>query len=309
MKSKFIPFNDFWINCVSTITYSVLLSSKQVDKSIVYNNNYVYDIVTDNMESSNTFNSIVVQMKHEEMNARIFTNGSIIEWTDEYSLINTLISNLDLGKVVTPGVDLYYCIDENMYRNKFHKERLALLNGYDKEKEIFYVFEMGKSGYSEHIVPYHELTLAASKYTRDSFISDIGDNLDEFMYQYSDILQNANEIIASMNLAINQLDLIWNIDALNEFELNYFGNIVQTYIFSMQNRQKANRLLFQNVFANDVKSEEKFVLLEKEYENMKNLIIRDVFYNKKIKEKIFQHKERLKRLLLEEKYIWESKLS
>ncbi|NMA90115.1 MAG: hypothetical protein GX972_02155 [Amphibacillus sp.] len=303
-----IPFNDFWLDCYSTMLYTILLSVSDVDKAYIYNNNYEYQLKKENMHTSNeSFYSLQSFTQHTILAERLLRNEYEILFSDKKEPLNVIKNMLDDSKIVMLAIDLFYWIKENLHYQKNHIVHLSLLKSYDERGKQLKVFETGNLGYQEFIVPYERAIIAIDSAKSSSYIYNIDNELSELMYTKKDIVNNAKLIIKSIDIIRKNQELVWRLDAISENSMGFVSDIIKTHLFNMQNREKVNRHLFMIVLKDyntdffDYSIE--FANLEQQFENLKNRLIK-YEYQSGVKEGIKVIKEKVIDLLFRERDIW-----
>ncbi|MCL1882324.1 MAG: hypothetical protein FWF81_01035, partial [Defluviitaleaceae bacterium] len=307
LKLEIEPFNDFWLDCNSTIIFTLLLSNKDIDKAIIYNNNYEYKRATELTPQGNNFYSLVTHTNVDEITKNVLINTESIRVSDEENIIDLLISFLNQQKIVLLGIDMFYGITQNIHWHKNHIMHSIIVFGYDNEKEMFHIMDSGKNGFASFDMPYEDVIIATRAFPDESYISDMGSELGDLMYTRKDIVTNAKTIIRSIE-KINMENSIWEIKTLCNDDENYFYDIVGTHLFEIKNRQKANKLLFQIAFCfnpmyNKMNLETEFEKLEADHGLLKNKFIK-LSKTNKLLEKIFELECELHELLNREYELW-----
>lgn len=305
---KISAFNDFWLDCYTTMLYSVLLSTNNIDKAYLYYNNYTYKIT----EIKSCF------MEKEEYGISSYSEFSLLEkelLIDEEQInlyqsekpIDDVKERIDVDKIVLAGVDLYYWVKETFHYKKNHVLHYALVSSYDERKKCLNVLETGESGYSEYKVSYGQAVEAMRAFDGPSRAYNINKNLRGLGYNKVDISTQAVRIIESINQILEQQDRILSVEEMKLDDIFYLNDIMQTHLLNMSNRAKVNKHLFMYSFQEHVFGDydfcEKFEELETQYELLKNFCIR-AGYKKEVRMCLQVIKEKVLKHLKEEREIW-----
>lgn len=301
-------FNDFWLDCYTTMLYSVLLSTSTVDKAYIYNNKYMYELTEEEVpETNEKFFSVSVNMDTSVLREKMFKHEHKVALYDQEDPIEVIKKILNDQCVILLRVDLFYWIDENYHYEKNHVVHLSLVRGYDETKKELIVLETGSSGYKEYSISYERAKTAISSAKFASLVYEVNYELTDLMYTKRDVVLWAEEIIDSIDYVYSKRSFILETNNMSDVGARYVNDILQTHLFSIQNREKVNRHLFMIVFENNIIEEcdfcEKFERLEKQFETLKNVCVKNRI-KKNAKETLSQMKEQLCSLLLEEKKIW-----
>lgn len=305
---KIEAFNDFWLDCYTTMLYSVLLSANVIDKVYIYNNNYKYELKEEEVFGQNEkFNSVCVNTDTDTLKEKMFKNEQEVCLYSQENPIDSIKTILSKEYVLLLSVDLFYWVDENYHYRKNHIVHFSLVKDYDDSKEELIVLETGNGGYQEYAVPYDKAVAAIRSAKKASVLYEINSDLSGLMYTKQDIVLFAKDIISSIDSVYkNKADFL-NVNNMSSAGLSYVNDILQTHLFIIQNREKVNRHLFMIAFENDVIEEysfcDKFEELEQQFEKLKNVCVKNQL--KKLDREVFARiKQQSCDLLLEEKKIW-----
>lgn len=303
MKRKIEPYRDLWLDCYSTIIFTLLVSIDEKGRLLSYNNNYNYSIRTHHLSDKVSFEGLIFETYISKIKKKVLKN----EEKFKVNKLQDILERLKNNKIIFLGVDLYFYIDDNAHWNKNHIMHYSLVYDYDHENKEILVMEAGAHGYNKYRLSYTDLEKAALGFYGESFSYDLAERLDDIMYDKRMIKENAEKIVLGIESCLKVEDKIWNIQNFDKEYTKFFSDIVSTHIYSFQNRQRANKLLFQNVIcycncANKLFKE--FAILEKKYENLKNVFERASFRGN-IKEDIFKIRKEVFQNLLWEKELWE----
>lgn len=122
-----------------------------------------------------------------------------------------------------------------------------------------------------------------------------------------DLIENAKSIILSLDNVLNEFGMIWNVSDYQKKDISYFVDFVQTHLYSIENRQRANGLLIDTLLKENNICElqelkEDFLGLEKDYFDLKMKLMLRLQSSGNI---IVEFKKILYSLLLKEKQLWE----
>ena len=149
------PFSDFWINCIFNVQMSILNTLEPSYKYAAYLNDYRYSIfetLADNDVVTWFLGINYVEEVVPKYIDKCFTNENLSLQNDPCCL-EKIKNYVRQKKYVAVGVDLFYLIPQSFFWGKYHWRHYSLLNGFDDEKKVFYVFDEDLSGYTCCEVP------------------------------------------------------------------------------------------------------------------------------------------------------------
>lgn len=305
-----LPFKEFWQDCFNCIVYSITEYSQSVPRLYYYNNMYKYNFT----EETGTKNGVKYK--------------SLVPWTDNFRLYDELTINqekvnlakiqkpiqfikekIDEEKIVLLAVDLFYWVDGGLHYMKTHLMHESLVIGYDDDKTELIVLEItSRKGYSEQRIDYQQAVKAIRGATISSYVSEIDRSMQIKMYTKDDLAFYAKQIIDSIDEKILNKDDIWRIEGFSDEDLSEMLLVVQTHVYSMQNRSYINAYMFENVFENNciqgLSFCEKFYELEKGFERLKGVLVRLHYKTNKYQE-ILKVKESILNMLVLERGLWQ----
>lgn len=302
-------FNDFWLDCYTTMLYSVLLSANIVDKAYIYNNEYKYQLIDEKVpETNEKFISVTTNMNTNTLQEKMFKNEQRLDLYNQENPIEIIKNKLDDQCVILLRVDLFYWLDENYHYEKNHVFHLSLVRDYDDSKKELIVLETGNDGYKEYSIPYERAISAITSAKAVSLVYNVNYESTDLMYTKQDVVLWAKEIIDSIDQVYNKQNAILSIDNMSNDGVRYVSDILQTHLFSIQNREKVNRHLFMILFENSSIEEcdfcEEFERLENAFETLKNVCVKNRIKNN-VREVLNRLKGQICSLLIEEKNIWQ----
>lgn len=301
--NKIEPFREFWIDCYSTGIFSVIQTNFDVEKSFFYNNNYTYEF-TKNVRTG--MGRVYINMQLEDIINKFLVNKEIHDFTVDEDIVENLKFYIDSEKIIFLGIDMYYGVPDTSQWHKHHVNHTVLVEGYDDEKECVYILESGEKEYKSYEVSYTDITIAAKEficYVRDTEIFEINQNEEVFMYDCSDIKNNAIEIVKSIDDILSHMNEIWHI---NPDKLLSMKDEIEAHLKAIRNRQGVNVKLFASLYGEMSAQDyiERFLELEKEYN-----LLRDTIIHLCVNNEYYENEEKVKntfaKLLSEEKKIWQ----
>lgn len=306
MKINITPFREFWLDCYSTAIYSILLSKTDIDKIYVYNNNYIYQESRIDFFDGSVVWSITSKMDMTEIIQKILENIRFVNFKEEKNPIFLLKSLLCQEQIVFLGVDIYYWISDNFNWHRNHFNHYSLLNGFDEKKGIFYVLETGNMGYKQYEISEEELLHALKSFTgNSSMIAKLNYDVGATSYDKKEFTMNARNIINSIKEVIDKKDMfLKEADVLDEKYWTVLDHI-QTHLYGMESRQKANRLLISTLYMHEQKNiyASRFNRLEKKYNNLKRLVLANNIGHKHVF--LSDLRDEIIQCLCQEKRIWQ----
>ena len=305
MKLNIIPFREFWLDCYSTAIYSILLSKTNIDKIFIYQNNYIYKESRIDFPDKSVVWSIMPQSDMKVMTERILENIKYVDFKEKDNPIFILKSLLRREQIIFLGVDIYYWISDNFNWHRNHFNHYSLLNGFNDEKKSFYVLETGNVGYKEYEISEEELLLALKSFSGEtSMIAKLNYNAGQCDYDKKEFIINAKNIISSIDEIINKKNMLLVSDNVTKEKHHIILDHVQTHLYGMESRQRANCLLISNLCKINQKHIyiDRFNQLQRNYATLKNLVL-----SHNIKESYIELSDirnEIIQCLLREKEIW-----
>lgn len=262
----------------------------------------------------------------EHINENGIKYKSIVPWTDNFRLLDQLtckiekvmmsecddpisliVERLEQEKIVLLAIDLFYWINEGLHFMKNHITHISLVIGYDDDTEELIVLETGERGYKEHRVPYELAKKAVKSVNITTKFCEINPDTKFSMFTKEDVVSSAKDVIKSIDEKKTNSTEIWKVDGLSDTGLNEVVSIIQTHMYSMQNRAFINGYMFEHAFSNDefqgVCIHERFYELEKEYEKLKGASIR-LSHRKNKYQGLMNIKNKMLELMDVERDIW-----
>lgn len=302
------PFREFWQDCFNCIVYSLTEYSQDVPKLYYYNNMYMYNFTEEtSSESGAKYRSLTPWTDNFRLIDELTTNQEKKKLAGSENPIQYVKEKIDEEKVVLLAVDLFHWINEGLHYLTNHIVHMSLVIGYDDEAGELIVLETGDDMYAEHRVPYERAEKAIRAADISTRVSEINPEVNVKMYTKEDVAFYAKQIIESIDEKLESADDIWNVEGFSDEGLNEVLAIIQTHIFSMQNRAYIDAYMFENAFESDtaegISLGEKFHEIEKNYERLKGVCIKAVYRKNKYQE-IMNVKNKMLSMLETEKDLW-----
>lgn len=303
MKHDVLPFQEFWTDCFSTILYTIVLSSKEVEKKTVYNNDYTYQIVEEKLNDKrfHVIRPVADLSMLKDCMLDIMKKVEVkISKKDD---IEQIIYYLDNNKLMVICVDMFDWIPDSLYYKKNHMIHFALVVGYDREDETLIIYDCGGTeGYHEYRMPFAKVAQAMQRYKEECVVVDFQNiNPEKCRVNKENLISNAKRIMESIQKVFQHLDSIYEIDTFN-MELSVsFGRIICTHIFSMSERALGNaKLLGENsVYYNEFES------IHKQFHSLKIRVIKS-YESRAIHSEIGEIKGCIQALLQKEYNLWKN---
>lgn len=236
------PFKDFWINCTFNMKYSILISIEPSFKYSPYLNNYIYKVLEKETPTKTKLNYLKLWPLSISENDAFFSDEAI-NFKHENNYLNIIKMLVNRGNIVFIGVDLFYWIPNSLCWNKYHWNHYSLINGYNDEKKVFYVLDENYKGFDENEIPEEQFCLAInnSPLNPHGFICKVSNNIEPFKLSLDDVVANSKKLIDNLNkLKNNSLFELSDRD----FKEGHYMDLFASYLSQIENRHKANRLLF-----------------------------------------------------------------
>ena len=310
-KINILPFREFWQDCFNCIVYSMTKYAFDVPKLYYYNNMYTYKITEEAVVENGkriSYMSATPWTDNFRLIDEITTNRELQWWEDEKDIIGYIKKNLDNDRIVLAGIDLYYWIQEGLHYHHNHIDHYSLIIGYDDEKEEMIVLETGDDMFAEFRVGYDDVKEAVSHCDMPTRTSDINWDAKVTMFSKEDLVYYAGDIINSIQELEERKHDFWNVNEISNDGLYEVLSILQTHIFSMQNRASIDSYMFKNAFKSDVidgiSLSETLTGIAREFEKLKGSCIKHL-YRENRKPGIQALKDRTFELLEKNKNIWQ----
>jgi len=247
LLNEIVPYTEIWFDCKKNLEISILQSIDNNNKNVVYNNSYEYydrAVVTGSKKDFNviTINTVL------GIEGNLFHNPVSIIFNDNQELLNKIKGLLNENKFVFPSVDLYYWNKENLCYQRNHWYHRTLIQGYDKEKDCFWVFDASMGN------EYGIFAVSSEDFVNAVNMSDVCDG--------KVITYDLNENTAIRNitgsiLRSNAIELINNIEKMEkkiywempdeDFRFKSYLDYNYSCLTQVVQRQKANLNLFNKI--------------------------------------------------------------
>ena len=310
-KFEIKPFREFWQDCFNCIVYSMTDYAFDVPKLYYYNNMYFYRITDETAHDDGKaiqYKSFTPWTDNFRLIDEITKNREIQNWEDEHDIIGYVKKNLDNDRLVLAGVDLYYWIKDGLHYHHNHIDHMSLIIGYDDDVKEMTILETGDDMYAEFTVTYDCVIEAIEHCSIPTRSFEIDRDAVVKLFDRDDLVYYAKNIVASIEDIVNRKDEFWRVEGVSDDGLYEVISILQTHIFSMQNRAKIDAYMFKNAFKSDVIGDrslnEEFSNIASKFEGLKGRCIKLLYRNNRI-EQILKIKDEVFELLQSDKKIWE----
>ncbi|WP_209859766.1 hypothetical protein [Paenibacillus shirakamiensis] len=274
------PFNEFWMNCMLNQAFSIAVSEEASYKDAAYLNIYRYypwEAATDKDFRYPTIDALY----YMDDPAR-FPLSQVIQtiepgtFHNPENLLEEIRTTLDHGRNLSINVDLYDWLPGSLAWKRFHWYHYSLINGYDKERGVFYVIDDTLAGYEEYEIPEERLIKAYthSEYNVNPsydgpayYVYNLQDSIQPYELKLTEVLDNAERL--ARELRKFSMVGMWNVDAdpeKRQAHLTY--GLVGVNIIC--NRHIANTLLFQSLREKGLIDESLYASLSEQVEWVKD---------------------------------------
>lgn len=247
------PFKDFWINCMFNMLYSVLISVEPSYRFAAYLNNYSYNISEIETPFKTKVNYLLLDpLKnfYEKHGTNLLFESQPITFKDNPNFTTYLKELIKQGKIVLVGVDLFYWIPRSICWKRYHWEHYSMINGFDDDKKVFYVFDENILGYDQYEIPEERFCVAV----KNSPLEPHG-----FIYNTKCIKPfklSLNEVAFYAERLMNELTItnskpLWQLSDA-DYTAGHMQDLFSMYIFQIVNRHKANQLLFRTLQTQEI---------------------------------------------------------
>ncbi|MFD0589638.1 hypothetical protein ACFQZE_16735 [Paenibacillus sp. GCM10027627] len=217
------PFNEFWMNCMLNQAFSIAASAHPSYKSAAYLNIYRYypwEAATDRDFRYPTIDTLYYL--DDWMKFPLTKVIKLIEpghFRDKENFTEEIKEVLRSGRNLSLNVDLYYWLPGSMAWQKFHWYHYSLFNGYDDERNTFFVIDDTLAGYSEHEVPENRLRKAfmnseyniSSSFTGPAYyVYNLHSDCEPYELKLAEVAENAERL--ARELGEFSMEGMWNVD-------------------------------------------------------------------------------------------------
>lgn len=309
-KINVVPFRKFWQDCFNCIVYSLIDYTFHVPDLYYYNNMYTYKITEETARDGDKeilYISATPWTDNFRLIEEITREEELQFWETEKDVIGYIKKALDEDKVVLAAVDLFYWIDEGLHYHHNHISHMSLVIGYDDDIQKMYILETGNGGFTEFCVTY-DCAIEAIQHTDfPTRVLELNKDAAVKMYDKADLAFYAKDVIKSIDEIVEKKDQLWAVEEVSEEGLYEVLSILQTHIFSMQNRAEIDAYLFENAFESDVidniSLSEEFLKNANAFEKLKGVCIK-LQHRKNRLEGIHKLKDNVFELLKKNRNLW-----
>ena len=309
VRREIKPFNEFWINCESTMLHSLLITLDERFRIFAYVNNYTYEVLHFPAPSGRWVDETRIRTEISDLFQVVLKNKREIRWSNYDKVVEDIKRFLRQGKVVMAGVDLFYWIPLNMCYHKYHMDHYAIINGFDEEKNIFFVMDTDNVKYREFELS-AEIVVQAIAHCdlyADALVYDLcdKDELEPYMFDQKELIWRAKRIIKSLRHLTKKY--FWLMEE-EDYKSGFYRDICVMYILQINCRMKANRLLFDYLIEKQeidelVTVREECYRLEMNWVNIKNKVSKAYFEENPVAE-MAKLGERMMEQFADERKMW-----
>lgn len=290
VRREIKPFNEFWINCESTMLHSLLITLDEKYRVLAYVNNYTYEQLPFVAPSTKRVNEVRVKPDIMDLYHAVFQNEKAMRWGSVDQALEEIKEFLRQGKIVMAGVDLFYWIPLNACYHKLHVEHYAIINGFNEEKGIFYVMDTDNVKYREFEMPADTVAdaMAHCELPCDALIYDLCDKkeMESCFFDRRELVRRAKGIAASLRPLCNKY--FWLMEE-GDYKAGFYRDMSVMYILQINCRMKANRLLLEYLIEQEEKRnlvslQEECSRLEMKWVSIKNRVSKAYFAENSVME-------------------------
>ncbi|HEX2944452.1 MAG TPA: hypothetical protein VHT96_00675 [Clostridia bacterium] len=299
------PFSEYWITCYYNKILSIFTSIDPSYRYAAYMNDYHYDIHDWNYNHLQLRPMIEFVEKYIQ---GVFTYLPIY-FREEGTGLDVIKDHIRQKEIVQVGVDLFYWLPSSINFGVNHWYHTSMINGFDDEKKVFYVFDDDNFGYAEQEIPEERFLLATNNCTLKSHgdILKITGDLRPYVFSSNDVVRNAKRLIDEIGAM--KMEPFWLLSE-EQFNTGEMRDTIAVHIFQISKRHYANGFLFQNLLNEYCDSDIICSLVDRSKKLQKNwLIVRSkvlLVHNTKTdrSKKLSAVNEICKRLFYEEMEMW-----
>lgn len=269
-------FSEFWINCFANDSLSFIVSKEPSYRKIALMNWYNYFLTG----SICWWRQLKISYDEEFFSYVDIIDYKPIQLTKD-NYINEIKKFIDDNRVIKVKFDLYYLIPNSLNWHKNHYNHYILLSGYDDEKKTFYCFSDNIKGYEENEIPYdrfNQSILIDELNSAEEML--ISKDIKSFSYSIDKVKYYADK--NKYNISLLSYSNYWSCDFLKSTSEVFMETNKIT------GRQKANKLLFQDLYIDNFISENMLNKLNQYTEELyiKWEIIKSILIKEHLKELI-----------------------
>ena len=246
VRREIKPFNEFWINCESTMLHSLLITLDEKYRAMAYVNNYTYEVLHFPAPSKKWVNEVRVKPEIMDMFQVVLKNKREVRWKNYDKAVEDIKNFLRQEKIVMVGVDLFYWIPLNMCYHKHHVDHYAIINGFDENNNIFFVMDTDNVKYREFKLPVEDVieAIAHCDLVYDALIYDLCEKkeIEPYMFDMKELIWRAKRIYKSLRPLCRKY--FWLMEE-KDYKEGFYRDICVMYIVQINCRMKANRLLLK----------------------------------------------------------------
>ncbi|AJS60188.1 hypothetical protein [Paenibacillus sp. IHBB 10380] len=317
-QNHVVPFNDFWMNCVSNTLYSIASTLEPSYKSVACLNDYEYRKCLVEKDSNYAYLMIEHPLKYQN---RVLSN--VIDKREPYYFkdVNQFTEELEdmikNGQYPVLNVDLYYWIPNSLAWKQYHWYHYSLITGYDSDKSVYYVLDDDINGFREFEIPKERLEQAFlnSEYMLDPnyqeppcYTLELKKEIAQCELSFLQVKGNAERIVQEISEL--KIDDLWDIGTdVENFDAYITNGLMGINI--IESRQHGNRFLLKQLADLHHIDSDTFMQLDQQLTDMsigwfqaKNVLIKAKFSSKRRfnRDQLIQISTRL---LSEERQFWE----
>lgn len=313
IRLNFKPFNLFWMDCQFNTLFSILTSIDKSYKAAALLNDYSYAVKQEPTPNDICYNEVFIVNTIKNGDAfkeKFFPQQTTLNFKHDENYIELIKDSIRNNEIVMVGVDLFYWIPNSVCWNKHHWEHYAYINGYNHEKEIFYVFDENFYGFGEFEVPQDRMMKAieSSPLEPHAIVYKLCKCTDKYELAVSEVRDNAKRLIEEIT-EIMPIDF-WLLSE-KDFTEGHMCDFISTHLFQIINRHIANQLLINELedkignqhFKNEL---EKYCIeLQDGWNQVKTKLVK-IYYSTNRKLLVHNLNQKCKDLFLKEIKMWDA---
>ena len=245
------PYTENWFNCKSNLFLSILQTVDEKYKYIACNNEYHYlkkSEATKNCE----FNIIEMRTTWSILGDMI-KNVTYVNYENDEQFFKLIIDSLSQNKFFFVGVDLFYWIKENFCYGVNHWLHSTMIQKYDDDKELFYVFDVGnEKNYGLFTIGKKELLKAVKEgFFRNelSFYCDMDTNVKVENITIGLYKESAKNLIDDLS---NVLDDEYYWMDTKDYDERSYADLNHVFLGRIAQRHIANKKMFDEIYKREV---------------------------------------------------------
>ncbi|MBR6403058.1 MAG: hypothetical protein IKS48_06710 [Eubacterium sp.] len=308
--TKVQAYDDIWFDCKGNLYLSILQTIDRKYRNIALNNDYYYRNRL--VETSSGEHTILETFTRWDIVGEMFANKVDVKYENDEQFMKEIKRLLDERKYVFVGVDLYYWIKENLCHGRDHWYHSTLIQKYDKDEDLFYVFDVNM-----------DKTYGIFTIDSDSFLTSVKKgmeggintkwceiNLDVKIQDITRDMLLENTFERLNNLKEVKKSYYWKMEEI-EYKKHAYEDLNSVHLGRIVQRLQANNMLFKELRNRGIikgENSERIIGYTEELANdwlMIRYKVNMLYVQTNLDQKIKIINDRVQELFDKEMYVWD----